>query len=48
MKFMTKKEWIEAYGGQAVLDNEGFDVVPCTDCSDHVCFGWIVVNRKQE
>jgi hypothetical protein len=39
---VTKERWIEMYGGQAVLDREGFDVVPCVDCKDSVCHGWMV------
>ncbi len=44
---VTKERWIEMYGGQAVLDREGFDVVPCVDCKDPVCHGWMV-RRKPE
>lgn len=44
---LPKDEWIALYGGQAVLDAEGFDVVPCgTDCEDSVCHGWRVVRKE--
>lgn len=43
---LTKAQWIEQYGGQAVLDREGFDVVPCVDCGDSICHGWRVVRRE--
>lgn len=43
---MTKAKWIERYGGQSVLDREGFDVVPCVDCGDSICHGWRVVPRE--
>ncbi len=39
---VTKERWIEMYGGQAVLDREGMEVVPCVDCTDAVCHGWRV------
>jgi hypothetical protein len=44
---VSKLEWIEMYGGQAVLDREGFEVVPCdpTKCSDHICHGWRVQRK---
>jgi hypothetical protein len=42
---LTKRQWIERYGGQELLDREGFDVVPCEQCDDSVCHGWRVVPR---
>lgn len=40
---LTKEEWIKKYGGQELLDKEGFEVVPCDDtCTDSVCHGWRV------
>ena len=44
---LTKAQWIEWYGGQAVLDREGFDVVPCVDCKDSICHGWKVERRAE-
>lgn len=44
---LTKAQWIERYGGQAVLDREGFDVVPCVDCKDLICHGWMVKRRTE-
>lgn len=46
-KRLTKAQWIERYGGQAVLDREGFDVVPCVDCKDLICHGWMVKRRTE-
>ena len=43
---LTKEEWIRCYGGQELLDREGFDVVPCTNCDDGICHGWRVVPRR--
>jgi hypothetical protein len=43
---MPKHEWIEMYGGQALLDAEGFDVVRCWRCDDPICHGWRVVRRE--
>jgi len=46
---LSKAEWIEKYGGQKVLDAEGFEVVPCgEDCADSVCHGWKVVSKGKE
>lgn len=43
---LTKAAWIERYGGQALLDAEGFSVVRCgDDCTDHICHGWKVVKN---
>lgn len=43
---LTKMEWIERYGGQELLDCEGFDVVPCfASCDDPICHGWRVVKK---
>lgn len=44
---ISKARWIELYGGQDLLDQEGFEVVPCDSakCTDSVCHGWRVVNR---
>jgi hypothetical protein len=41
---LTKQQWIEHYGGQALLDREGFEVIRChpEDCEDPVCHGWRV------
>lgn len=39
---LTKARWIEGYGGQDLLDREGFEVVPCIDCDDAICHGWRV------
>lgn len=44
---LTRWQWIERYGGQALLDAEGFEVVPCVDCDDHICHGWRVVPKEQ-
>lgn len=41
----SKAEWIEQYGGQALLDREGFEVVPCVNCDDSICHGWRVQKR---
>jgi hypothetical protein len=45
---VTKERWIEMYGGQAVLDREGFEVVPCADCKDPLCHGWRVRPKTAE
>ena len=45
---LTKDEWIERYGGQALLDADGFDVVPCVNCDDSVCHGWRVAPNIRE
>jgi len=45
---VTKAQWIEMYGGQAALDREGFDVVPCVDCTDNLCHGWRVRPKAAE
>jgi hypothetical protein len=42
---LSKEAWIEKYGGQAKLDAEGFDVVPCERCDDTICQGWRVVPK---
>lgn len=43
---LTKSAWILMYGGQALLDAEGFDVVSCDDdCDDSICHGWKVVRK---
>jgi len=42
---VSKQRWIDLYGGQEMLDAEGFDVVPCIDCADPACRGWRVVNK---
>ena len=44
---VSKERWIEMYGGQAVLDREGLDVVPCVDCTDSLCHGWMVVRKAE-
>lgn len=43
---LTKQQWIEAYGGQELLDSENLEVVPC-DCDD-LCKGWRVVRKLDE
>ncbi len=43
---LTKEEWIERYGGAALLKVEGFTVVPCVDCTDSICHGWKVERIK--
>lgn len=45
--WIPKSEWIERYGGQALLDAEGFDVVPCENCDDKICHGWRVQSKEQ-
>ncbi len=42
--WLPKWKWIEMYGGQALLDKEGFEVIPCDPkkCDDSVCHGWRV------
>lgn len=42
---ITKDEWKQLYGGQMLLDAEGFDVVACYDCDDSICHGWRVIPR---
>ena len=43
---LSLREWIERYGGQALLDREGFDVVPCNgECGDLICHGWRVQRK---
>jgi len=42
---LTKTQWIEKYGGQALLDAEGFDVVPCLGCDDSICHEWQVIKK---
>lgn len=46
---LTRDEWIQRYGGQALLDREGFDVVPCdpATCDDSICHGWRVVAKAR-
>ena len=44
---LTKAQWVERYGGQAVLDREGFDVVPCVSCDDTICHGWRVTKKTE-
>lgn len=39
---LSKEEWIGRYGGQALLDSEGFEVVRCVKCDDRICCGWRV------
>lgn len=39
---ISKAEWIARYGGQALLDQEGFEVIPCNHCQDPICHGWRV------
>lgn len=39
---LSKQQWIEKYGGQQLLDREGFEVVPCVGCKDSICHGWRV------
>ncbi len=41
---IPKLRWIELYGGEELLDQEGFDVVPC-ECDDPYCQGWKVAKR---
>lgn len=43
---LTRQQWINRYGGQALLDSEKMTVVPCTDCTDSVCHGWKVVSTS--
>ena len=43
---LTKEEWVARYGGQALLDREGLEVVPCLDCRDSICHGWRVRKRS--
>ena len=46
-QFLMRAEWIERYGGQALLDREGLAVVPCgADCADVICHGWRVVKAN--
>lgn len=45
---IPKSEWIARYGGQALLDREGFKVVPCNNCDDPICHGWRVVRREDK
>lgn len=42
---LTKAQWIQRYGGQELLDSEGFIVVPCDPkvCNDGICHGWKVM-----
>lgn len=47
MNKLSKEAWIQRYGGQARLNEEGFDVVPCVQCGDSICHGWQVVPRDQ-
>ena len=42
---ISKDDWIKKYGGQALLDAEGFDVVECIECDDLICHGWRVQKR---
>lgn len=44
---LTREQWIHRYGGQELLDREGFDVVPCDPetCYDSICHGWRVVKK---
>ena len=44
---LTKAQWVERYGWQAVLDREGFDVVPCVNCGDSICHGWKVERKAK-
>lgn len=46
VKHLTKQQWIERYGGQLLLDSEGFIVVPCDNCDDKICHGWKVIKKK--
>jgi len=43
---LTKPQWIEKYGGQALLDAEGLEVVPCLTCGDTICYGWRVRRKN--
>lgn len=45
---LSKKEWIKRYGGQELIDSEGFEVVPCVKCDDHICHGWKVQRKPAE
>lgn len=43
---ISKERWIVMYGGQELLDAEGFQVVPCgANCDDSICHGWRVVPK---
>ena len=44
---IPKRRWIELYGGQELLDREGFEVVPCTECEDAACKGWRVRRKDR-
>lgn len=44
---LTREQWVERYGGQALLDREGFDVVPCFSCNDPICHGWRVQRKER-
>jgi hypothetical protein len=44
---VSKERWIEMYGGQRLLDREGFVVVPCERCDDPICHGWRVQKSVQ-
>ena len=44
---LTKTQWIEKYGGQQVIDAEGFVAAPpAFSCDDTICHGWRVVPRS--
>lgn len=43
---LTKKQWIEMYGGQAAIEEAGVVVVPCVDCDDPICHGWRVEVKR--
>jgi|ERR1039458_851968 hypothetical protein len=42
---LSKQQWIEMYGGRALLDLEDFEVVRCLNCEDSICHGWKVVKK---
>lgn len=44
---LSKLRWIEMYGGEELLERDGFDVVPCVNCDDPICHGWRVVKTKK-
>lgn len=41
---LNKLEWVTKYGGEDILTAQKMTVIPCIDCGDSVCHGWMVVN----
>lgn len=48
LRAIHRQIWIQRYGGQELLDREGFDVVPCDPrtCDDTICHGWRVKPKR--